>query len=105
DALSRQALGTQIDQILEGVVSLANTRGPAGAMIFGGQEVTVAPYTVTRDVNGKITAVASNPRGIDGQMRVEVVEGLTVAQGVSGNTVFGAISDSTNVFSTLIRLR
>jgi flagellar hook-associated protein 3 FlgL len=105
DALSRQALGSQVDQILEGLVSVGNQRGPGGAMLFGGQEVTTAPYTVTRDVNGKITAVASNPRGITAQMPAEVAEGVTIAQGVSGDTVFGAIADPTNVFSTLIRLR
>jgi flagellar hook-associated protein 3 FlgL len=105
DAAARQALGTQVDQILEAIVSLGNSRGSGGAMIFGGQELTVAPYTVTRDVNGKITAVAVNPRGIDGALPVEVTEGLTVAQGVPGTTVFGALTDPTNAFSTLIRLR
>ncbi len=105
DALSRQALGAQVDQILEAMVSFGNTRGSDGTMIFGGQEVTTAPYAVTRDVNGAISAVTVNARGIDGQMRAEVADGLTVAQGVSGNIVFGAASDPTNVFDTLIRLR
>jgi flagellar hook-associated protein 3 FlgL len=105
DAISRQAIGTQIDQILESTVAAANTRNPAGSMVFGGQEVTVAPYTVTRDVTGKITAVTVNSRGIDGQTPAAVSDGITIAQGVSGNTVFGAMADPTNAFSTLIRLR
>jgi flagellar hook-associated protein 3 FlgL len=105
DAPARQALGTQVDQILEAVVSIANTRGPGGSMLFGGQEVTVAPYTVTRNGSGTITAVAVNPRGINGSMPAEVAEGLTVAQGVPGTTAFGAMTDPTNVFDTLIRLR
>ena len=74
-------------------------------MLFGGQEISVAPYTVTRDVNGKITAVTVNPRGIDGTLPVEVTEGLTVAQGVSGTITFGGMADPTNAFDTLIRLR
>ena len=105
DASARQALGVQVNSILEAMVSFGNTRGPDGRMIFGGQEVTVAPYTVTRDVNGNITAVAVNPRGIDGTMPAEVAEGLTVSQGVSGTLVFGGLADPTNAFDALIRLR
>jgi flagellar hook-associated protein 3 FlgL len=104
-AFDRQAIASKVDQILEGQVALANTRGPQGMMLFGGQEATVAPYTVTRDGSGKITAVAVNPRGIDGALPAEVSEALTVNQGVSGNSVFGAMSAATNVFDTLIRLR
>ena len=105
DATSRQSLGTQVDQLLEELVSLANSRDHKGAMLFGGQESTVAPYTVTRDVNGKITAVVVNARGIDGQTPAEVSEGLTVQTGVSGTSVFGASSDATYAFSVLIGLR
>jgi flagellar hook-associated protein 3 FlgL len=106
DALARASIATEIDQILEDQVALANSRGPRGTMLFAGQEITVAPYTVTRDVvDGTITAVTVNPRGIDDAMPVEVSEGLTVGQGVSGTTVFGALTDPTNAFDTLIRLR
>src|SRR5437868_275587 len=82
DALGRQALGSSIDQILEAQVALGNTRGPSGMMMFGGQEATVTPYTVTRNVSGQITAVIVNPRGINGAMPAEASEGLTVGQGV-----------------------
>jgi flagellar hook-associated protein 3 FlgL len=105
DAQARQAIGGQIDQILEQVVALANGRNPDGTMMFGGQEVTTAPYTVTRDVNGKITALTANPRGIDGTMPVEVSEGLTVVQGVSATSAFGDLAAPSNLFDTLIRVR
>jgi flagellar hook-associated protein 3 FlgL len=105
DAEARLAIGTQIDQALEELVGLANGRGPDGAMLFGGQEISTAPYTVTRNVNGQITALTVNPRGIDGSMTAEVSESLTVVQGVSGNTVFGALTGPTNAFDTLIRVR
>src|SRR5438552_2151967 len=72
DAVGRQALGAQIDQILEAEVVLGNTRAPNGMMLFGGQEATTTPYTVTRNVNGNITAVAVNPRVINGPMPAEV---------------------------------
>jgi flagellar hook-associated protein 3 FlgL len=105
DALSRQAIGTEVDQLLEALVSLANSRGPRGTMLFGGQESTVAPYTVTRDVAGQITAVTPNARGIDDDVAAEVAEGLTVATSVSGTTIFGASADATYAFQVLIDLR
>jgi flagellar hook-associated protein 3 FlgL len=106
DAAARQAIGTQIDQILEAIFALANDRAPDGTRLFGGTEVTAAPYTATRDVvTNRITAVVANPRGIDGVMSVEVTEGLTVAQNVSGTTAFGSLAVASNTFSTLIRLR
>lgn len=105
DAAARQAIGTQVDQILEAVVAFANGRAADGTMLFGGQEVTVAPYAVTRDVNGRVTAVTASARGVDGARPVEVSEGLTVGQGVGGTSVFGATADATNAFDTLIRVR
>ena len=102
---ARQAMATEVDQILESVVAQANGRAPDGTQLFGGQEILVSPYTVTRDVNGKITAVTVNPRGIDAAMSAEVAEGVTVSQGVSGTTAFGDLADPSNAFSTLIRLR
>ena len=105
DATSRQSLGTQVDQLLEELVSLANSRDHKGAMLFGGQESTVAPYGATRDVNGKITAVTPNARGIDGAVPAEVSEGLTVQTGVSGTSIFGASGDATYAFTILIGLR
>jgi flagellar hook-associated protein 3 FlgL len=105
DALARQALAREVDQILEGVLALANTRGTRGEYLFGGQESTRPPYTATRDVNGQITAVTPNPRGIDGAVAAEVSDGLTVTTGVSGTTVFGAPADATYAFAPLIGLR
>ena len=105
DSVGRQALGAQIDQILEAEVVLGNTRAPSGMMMFGGQETKTVPYTVTRNVNGNITAVTLNPRGVNGSIPAEVSEGLTIQQSVSGDTVFGQLSATTNVFDTLIRLR
>lgn len=104
-APARQAIATEVDQILEAVVAQANDRAPDGTRLFGGQEILAAPYTVTRDGTGKITAVAVNPRGIDAAMPAEVGEGVTVAQGVSGTTAFGPLTTASNAFDTLIRLR
>lgn len=105
DALARQSLGGEVNQLLESLVSAANSRGTRGEFIFGGQESTVAPYTVTRDSTGRITAVTPNARGIDGTTPAEVSEAVTVPTGVSGTSIFGAATDATYAFDVLIRLR
>jgi flagellar hook-associated protein 3 len=105
DAQARQALGSEVDQILEGLVSLANTRRPRDEYLFGGQESTRAPYVATRDANGTITAVTPNARGIDGSRPAEVWDGLSVTTDVSGTAVFGSPTDQSYAFGALIRLR
>jgi flagellar hook-associated protein 3 FlgL len=105
DGPARQALAAEIDQILESTVVFGNSRSQRGTMLFGGQEVMVAPYTVTRDAQGLITAVVVNPRGIDGPTNAEVMESLTVPTAVSGTTAFGAPTDPASAFAVLITLR
>jgi flagellar hook-associated protein 3 FlgL len=105
DALARKSIGATVNQLLETLVTLANSRGGTGTFLFGGQESTTAPYTVTRDAGGQITAVAPNPRGIDGPTLAEIGEGVTVPTTVSGTAIFGAPADPAYAFDVLIRLR
>lgn len=105
DALARQAISATADQLLETLVSLANSRTGTGTFLFGGQESTVAPYTATRNAAGRITAVAPNPRGIDASTDAAVGEGVSVPTRVSGTSVFGAATDDTFAFDVLIHLR
>jgi flagellar hook-associated protein 3 FlgL len=105
DALARKSIAVEVDQLLETLVSQANSRGTDGRYLFGGQESTTTPYTVARDASGRITAVTPNTRGIDGQTLAEVSEGLTLNTSVSGTSVFGATTDRTYAFDVLIRLR
>jgi flagellin-like hook-associated protein FlgL len=105
DALARQGIGISVNQLLETLVTLANSRGGTGTFLFGGQESTTAPYTVTRDAGGQITAVTPNPRGIDGPTPAEIGESVTIPTSVSGTAIFGAATDPTYAFDVLIRLR
>ena len=104
-ATDRQALAGEVNQLLESIVAYGNSRGQRDTMLFGGQETTTAPYTVTRDAQGQITAVTANPLGIDGPTAVEVMDTLTVAPSVSGTTALGAPADPTSAFAVLISLR
>ena len=105
DALARRSLGAKVTQLLETLASLAQSRGAGGTFLFGGQESITTPYAVTRDASGQITAVTPNARGIEGEVAAEVSEGVSVATGVSGTSVFGPATDRTYAFDVLIRLR
>ncbi|HWL14413.1 MAG TPA: flagellar hook-associated protein FlgL [Opitutus sp.] len=59
-ALSPDAMktyATEVDQLLEQAVQLANTK-QAGDYIYGGTAVDAPPFSITRDADGKIASVA-----------------------------------------------
>ena len=100
----RQDLATQVNQMLEQLLSDANARSIDG-YLFGGTQTTVAPFTATRPA-GEITAVTANPLGIAGQMEAELPGGLRVVTNVPGSTVFTLTSPQTvDIFPLLIKIR
>jgi len=101
----RQAIGSQVNQFLESLVELANSKGNDGNYLFAGQESTTPPYTVTRNAQGNITAVTPNPRGIDSAILAEVDDGVTLPVTISGTDIFGPSSSPTYAFDVLINLR
>jgi len=105
DTLARQSIGAKVNQLLETLVGLADSRSSTGTFLFGGQESTTAPYSATRDSSGQITSVTPNPRGIDTPTPAGISEGITVPTTVSGTAIFGAATDPTYAFDALIRLR
>ena len=82
DARQRAAEG--INDILEQVVSLANTQH-MGQYLFGGGDTTSAPYTVER-TDGKITSVTYE--GSDENRSVEVAPGVNSSAFFVGDDVF-----------------
>ena len=106
----RQDLATQVNQMLEQLLSDANARSIDG-YLFGGTQTTVAPFAATRDVNGEITAVTANPlgTGIAGQIDAELPGGLRVVTNVPGSTVFSLTlpppPQDVDIFRQLINVR
>ena len=102
--------GTEVDQLLERSVQLANTRHQS-SFLFAGTENRVAPYTVTRDANGRITEVTY--QGNAEAAEVEVAEGISLAVAVPGanNTdggpraLFTDSRSGADMFNHLISLR
>jgi flagellar hook-associated protein 3 FlgL len=99
DQVALDAIAEEINQILEAVVNTANHQ-TGSLFIFGGTRTSTAPYGVTRDVNGDITAVTY--QGNTERILVSVGDGLTVATNEPGSTVFQSSQD---IFQTLIGIR
>ena len=100
----RAGMATEVNQILEEVVGGGNTN-EHGRYLLGGRETRTAPLTVTRNVNGDITAVTWNPRGVDGAIDATVSDGVTAQTNVGGTAVLGADTDPTFLPALLIQLR
>lgn len=81
DALN--AYAAEIDQLIEQAVQLGNTRF-RNDYIFGGTAVDAAPFTVTRDVDGQVTA--STYAGNTSQASIPLSESASVSPGTTAAT-------------------
>lgn len=81
----------QINQIIEGVVDLANTQYN-GAYLFSGTATSTPAYSVTRDAAGNITDIKYNgtPSTGEWQRYAQISDGVSVAINATGDQVFGA---------------
>ena len=84
DENGRERMAEKLDNILEQMVSLANTEH-AGQYLFGGNNTGAAPYTVVRE-GGQITQVTYQGSGEARQ--VEVAPGVQVQASLIGDEVF-----------------
>jgi flagellar hook-associated protein 3 FlgL len=81
----RKTLAADLDNILEEMVSLANTKR-MGQSLFAGADSDILPYTVERDDQGKITSVIY--QGSDEERKVSIVDGLEVSPMLVGDRFF-----------------
>ncbi|MFQ6034914.1 MAG: flagellar hook-associated protein FlgL [Sedimentisphaerales bacterium] len=90
----RQRIADGINDILEQIVSLANTKH-AKQYLFGGSNTTSAPYVVQR-TNGEITSVTyqGSAEGRD----VEVAAGLKSSAFYVGDDIFRSSNRGTPIF-------
>ena len=91
----RQTLAADLDNILEEMVSLANTQR-MGQSLFAGADSQVLPYTVERDEQGRITRV--NYQGSFEERRVEITDGLETSAVLAGPTLFSSENRGEPVF-------
>jgi flagellar hook-associated protein 3 FlgL len=91
---NRENIADGINDILEQVVSLANTEH-AGQYLFGGSDSTSAPYVVER-VDGEIVSVTY--QGSDEIRNVEVAFGLKSSVFYIGDNIFRCRNRSAPIF-------
>ncbi len=73
--------GTEVDQLIEQALQLANTRHQS-SYLFGGTKNTVAPFKAERDTDGHITKVEYV--GTADVPEIEIAEGMTISVAVPG---------------------
>jgi flagellar hook-associated protein 3 len=91
---TRERVAEGIDDILEQVVSLANTKN-IGQYLFGGNDTTSAPYLIER-TNGEITGVTY--QGSLENREIEVAPGIKSSAFHVGYDIFGSDDRGDPVF-------
>lgn len=92
---NRQRIADGINDHLEQMVQLANSQH-ANEYLFAGDKTTTAPYTVTRDSDGNITAVTY--QGSDNKRTVETAPGVDTGIFHVGTEIFNSSNRSTPTF-------
>jgi flagellar hook-associated protein 3 FlgL len=101
---------TQVQQLIQQALQVANTQDSSGQYLFGGTASTQPPFVATKDANGNITGVTY--QGNSSVNQVDIANGTAVSVGVpgantSGSGTRGLITDSTSgadLFNHLISL-
>lgn len=91
DAGSRQAIAEEVDEILKGMVGLANTQDGEGRYLFSGNRVKTQPFTE----NGNTIMY----NGDDGVRFERIGDQRNIAEGHPGSEVFMAIRDGNGTYS------
>jgi flagellar hook-associated protein 3 FlgL len=81
-----RAYASEIDQLVEHTLQLANTRF-RNDYLFAGTAVDATPFTVTRDADGKVTAAAY--AGNSDRSAIQLSENSSIAPGSTGDTNLG----------------
>jgi flagellar hook-associated protein 3 FlgL len=94
----KEAIATEVNQLLEGLVGIANTKGAAGRSVFGGYKTGtedqpnpfVPIYQTLTGGNQGEAMVGVEYRGDIGMMKREVSKGEFMDVNIPGNRVFWA---------------
>lgn len=97
DEQARERTSGQINDILEHMVLLANSKH-MNEYLFGGSDTTSAPYTVER-TDGKITSI--NYQGNNQGRNIEVAPGVQASAFYAGDNIFRSDDRAEPIFSGL----
>jgi flagellar hook-associated protein 3 FlgL len=90
-AQDRSAIATQVTQIQNTLLSLANTQDGSGNYIFGGFATQTQPFA--------LSATGATYSGDQGQRQVQIGAGQTVVIGDNGDLVFNQIKTGNGTFN------
>ena len=85
------AIATQVQQIQQSLVSIANTQDGTGSYIFAGYSTQTQPFA--------LTATGASYSGDQGQRQIQLAAGQNVAIGDNGDLVFNQIKTGNGTFS------
>jgi len=85
------AIATQVQQIQQSLLSLANTQDGSGNYIFAGYATQSQPFA--------LTATGASYSGDQGQRQVQLAAGQTVVVGDNGDLVFNQIKTGNGTFN------
>jgi len=85
------SIATQVSEIQSTLLSVANTQDGSGQYIFSGYATQVQPFS--------LTTTGAAYAGDDGQQRVQIAAGQTLATGDNGNAVFNDIPTGNGTYS------
>jgi flagellar hook-associated protein 3 FlgL len=102
---------TQVGQLIQQALQIANTQDAQGNYIFGGTDTGAAPFSATTDSSGNVTAVTYT--GNTSVAESEIAPGFTVSaqspgENNTGSGAEGVFADSrtgADLFSHLISLQ
>ncbi len=89
----RRYLSSEVDQILENLLGVANTTDSSGDYLFAGFMSDTLPFT-------KNSAGGFDYNGDDGQRFAQIGPSITLPDGDSGTAVFRAIKNGNGTFAT-----
>jgi flagellar hook-associated protein 3 FlgL len=105
------AYSTQVSQLIQQALQIANTQNADGNYIFGGTETNKQPFTATTAANGSVTSVAYNGNSSVASAEIAphtTVSAQTPGENNSGSGPQGLFADSrtgADFFSHLISLQ
>jgi flagellar hook-associated protein 3 FlgL len=82
-----QAYATEVNQLIQQAVQLANTKN-GDSYVFSGTKSSTAPFSATTDANGNVTAVSY--QGNTNVAQTEIAQGTMLSVGTPGENTTGA---------------
>ena len=101
-ATDRAAIAAEVDQLLEQMLALANTRDSNGEYLFGGLRREDAAFT--RNVDPVSGTVTFDYDGDDQQRQIQVSEVRRIADADTGQDIFMNVAGAASAFDILAKL-